>query len=249
LFFSAIRMLLAGFRTLLTVVSVSLYVLVVSPPLLIWARMRGKPDVLYIAGEWGVRMGLALAGIRVRVSGAENILTDRSAVYASNHISNIDPPAMYHALARLHPKLRTLYKAEIRKLPLLVWVFDTAGFVPIERARRDQSLPAVEGAAKALAAGNSFFVFPEGTRSRTGHLLPFKKGSFLMAIAAQAPVVPVTLAGGRDAMRKGSWIVHPVTVTVGFGTPIETRGLTQAERDDLIVRVRAAIESRLPLDG
>lgn len=240
-------MLLAGLRTLTTVLALVLYVFLVAPPLILWALVSGNPLLLYVAGEAGVRMGFALAGIRVQVTGAEHILSHRAALYASNHISNIDPPAVFHALAGLHPRLRTLYKAEIRKLPLLVWVFDCAGFVPIERDKRDQSFAAVQRASEALAAGNSFFVFPEGTRSRTGHLLPFKKGSFLMAIAAQVPIVPVTLSGGRDAMRKGSWIVRPVTVTVAFGPPIETAGLGQDDRDALIARVRAAMEGGLGL--
>ncbi len=197
-------------------------------------------------GDGGVRLAFALVGIRVRVVGVENIQAGRAAVYAANHSSNIDPPAVFTALSRLHPRLQTIYKAELRRLPVLVWAFDAAGFVPIERANREQSLPAMDRAAQSLAAGNSFFVFPEGTRSRTGELLPFKKGGFLMAIAAQAPVVPVTVSGGRDAMRKGSLIIRPVTVTVDFGLPIATSGLTAEDRDVLIGRVRAAIEARLP---
>ena len=82
----------------------------------------------------------------------------------------------------MFPRLRILYKAELRKLPVLVRAFDLAGFVPLERGNRDQSLPAIERAAQALQEGSSFLIFPEGTRSRTGELLPFKKGGFIMAI-------------------------------------------------------------------
>jgi 1-acyl-sn-glycerol-3-phosphate acyltransferase len=237
--------MIAALRTVLAVFAIALYVLVVAPPLLLWAWLVRRPDVLYVAGRIGVRLGFALVGIRLVVRGRERILKGRAAVYASNHNSNMDPPALYLALATLQPRLRTIYKAEIRRIPLLVWVFDTAGFVPVERARPEQSLPAIDGAARALAAGNSFFVFPEGTRSRTGSLLPFKKGGFVMAVNAQVPIVPVTVFGGQAAMRKGSAVIHPVTVTVDIGAPIETAGLSQSDRDALIIRVKAAIADRL----
>jgi 1-acyl-sn-glycerol-3-phosphate acyltransferase len=148
-------------------------------------------------------------------------------------------------LSDIFPRLRILYKAELRKLPILVRAFDLAGFVPLERGNRDQSLPAIERAAAALREGNSFLIFPEGTRSRSGELLPFKKGGFIMALQGQAPVVPVAISGARDAMRKGSFIIRPVRVVVRFGPPIETSGLTLQDRDALIVRSREAVAALL----
>lgn len=88
-------------------------------------------------------------------------------------------------------------------------------------------------------------IFPEGTRSRTGTLLPFKKGGFIMAIKAQAPVVPTAIVGARNAMRKGSFIIRPVTVTVRFSAPIETVGLTIEDRDTLTNTVRDRIATLL----
>ena len=137
-------------------------------------------------------------------------------VFCANHQSNVDPPVLFRAL---HPRLHILYKAELRKLPILGRVFEAGGFVPVDRGNRDEAMASIDGGAASIRAGNSFLIFPEGTRSRTDELLPFKKGGFIMAIEAQAPIVPVAVTGGRAAMRKGSAIVRPVHVTVRIGAP------------------------------
>jgi 1-acyl-sn-glycerol-3-phosphate acyltransferase len=237
--------LIAAIRSLLTYLAVSLYIVLVGPPFLLIALATGRPNLLYQAGLGGVRLGLSLSGITVDIRHPANILRDRAAVYAVNHTSNVEPPVIFAALSPLFPRMRILYKAELRKLPILVRAFDLAGFVPLERGNRDQSLPAIERAADALREGNSFLIFPEGTRSRSGELLPFKKGGFIMALKAQAPVVPVAIKGARDAMKKGSLIIRPVHVTVTFGSPIETTGLTMEDRDALIARARSAVASQL----
>lgn len=237
--------LIAAVRTLATLAGVGLYVLLVAPPALLWTVATRSVHFLYACGGLGVRLGLALAGIKVVARGTEHIQRHSSAVYAANHASNIEPPVLFHALRSLFPHLAVLYKAELRKIPLLVWVFDAAGFVPLERANPGQSLPAVNRAAEALKAGKSFMIFPEGTRSKTGELLPFKKGGFVMAVAAQVPVVPVTITGARNAMRKGSPLVWPATVTVEFAPPVSTAGLLFTQRDEVIQKVRAAIDARL----
>jgi 1-acyl-sn-glycerol-3-phosphate acyltransferase len=230
-------------RTALALLVVSLYILLIGPPGVLWTALSGRNRLLYHAGHLAIRIGFAIVGIRVRLVGAQHILVGRPAVYVSNHGSNIDPPALFSALSGLFPYLRVLYKAELRRLPVLVWVFDIAGFVPVERANRGQSLPAIDRARQALVEGASFLIFPEGTRSPEGTLLPFKKGGFIMAIGAQVPVVPVVISGGRHAMQKGSLLIRPATITVTVKQPIPTTGLVLDDRDGLIARVRASMEA------
>src|SRR6476661_2269455 len=228
-------------RSIATYVALASYVLLAGPPFLLIALVFGQRALLYRVGHLGVRLGLLLSGIRVQVDGTDHIERNRAAVYAVNHTSNVEPPIIFDTLHELFPRLRILYKAELRKLPVLVRAFDLAGFIPLERGNPEQSLPAIDRAAEALRQGNSFLIFPEGTRSRTGDLLPFKKGGFIMAIKAQAPVVPIGISGARDAMRKGSPLIYPVTVHVRIGEPVETSGMTLEDRDALISAVRERV--------
>jgi 1-acyl-sn-glycerol-3-phosphate acyltransferase len=240
-----IATVVAAIRSLATYVLVSLYVLIVGVAALVIALAAGNLSILYGAGVGGVRLGLWLSGIKMRVEGDEYLQRHRAAIYAVNHTSNVEPPLIFLSLRSLFPRLKILYKAELRKLPILVRAFDLAGFVPLERGNREQSLPAIDRAADALRDGSSFLIFPEGTRSRTGALLPFKKGGFIMAIKAQAPVVPIAISGARDAMRKGSPLIRPVEVRIEFGPPIETSEMTLDDRDSLVTHVRDQVAAML----
>ena len=235
------RTAIAAIRSAAAYVGVSSYVAVTAPiGMAVALVFRWKP-ILYIFGHGGVSLGAALAGIKTRVAGRSNVPA-RAVVFCANHQSNIDPPILFNTL---HPRLHILFKAELKKLPLLGKAFQVGGFVPIDRASRDQSMAAIEQVAQSLRDGNSFLTFPEGTRSRTGALLPFKRGPFLMALKAQVPVVPVAVQGGTASMRKGSRIIRPTTVTVRIGTPVETRGMDLADRERLANVVRARVEELL----
>jgi 1-acyl-sn-glycerol-3-phosphate acyltransferase len=225
-------------RSVVTYVVVALYVLIVGPVGMGLAILFKAKGLLYELGHGGVGLALALAGIRYRVSGREQIPRGRAVVFCSNHQSNVDPPVLFQAL---HRRLHILYKAELGKLPVLGKVLQIGEFIPVPREDRDEAFRAIERAADSIRSGNSFLIFPEGTRSRTDELLPFKKGGFVMALGAQAPIVPVAVSGGRASMRKGSWVVRPVRVDVRIGEPIETMGMTLDDRDRLIAIVRERI--------
>jgi 1-acyl-sn-glycerol-3-phosphate acyltransferase len=229
---------------MLAYIAVSLYVLVAAPVGMLVAMTTGWVDFLYILGHAGAQMGFWLAGIRWKVAGKEHVPRDRAVVVCANHQSNVDPPVIFRVV---HPRLRVLYKHEINQIPLLPRAFRMAGFVPIDRHNRESAMRSIELGAASLRAGKSFLIFPEGTRSRTDELLPFKKGGFRMAIKAGAPIVPVAVSGGRAAMVKGSFIIRPVTLTVRIGQPIETRNINVEDRDALIARVRKEIATLLAL--
>ena len=236
--------LVAAVRSFAAYLAVSLYAAVAAPIGMALALTFRWKSLLYVLGHWGVAIGTSLAGIRTRVAGREYLRPGEAMVFCCNHQSNIDPPILFQAL---HPRLHVLFKRELTKLPLLGRAFQIGGFVPIDRASREQSMSAIDQAAASLKEGNSFLTFPEGTRSRTGALLPFKRGPFLMALKAQVPVVPVAIQGGAESMRKGSPIVRPTIVSVRIGVPVETRGMDVSDREKLANMVRSRVEDLLAL--
>lgn len=232
------RTFVTAIRSLVAYAFVIAYLVIIGGPALVIGIATNTHRHLIVLGIACVRVALAILGIRAVVAGAEHIQYDRAALYTVNHASNVEPPVLFAVLRGLTPRLKVVYKAVLRKLPILGRGFDVVGFVPIERENRERATQAIDRAAASVRAGNSLLMFPEGTRSRTGELLPFKKGAFVLAIKAQAPVVPTAIFGAARAMRPGSPLIWPTVVRVHFGAPVETAGLTLGDRDALATRAR-----------
>lgn len=180
------------------------------------------------------------AGIPYRVVGLEGVPIHAPMVIACNHQSWFD---IFLLAAALPGSLRFVAKKELERVPVMGRAMRMSGHVFIDRQNRQAAFGAYEEAAAHIRAGISAVVFPEGTRSRTGELLPFKKGPFVLAIAAQVPLVPVYSAGTFTLMPKGSWRVNPHPIALFFGKPIDTTGLTYEDRERLSVETRRAIEA------
>jgi 1-acyl-sn-glycerol-3-phosphate acyltransferase len=229
-------------RATLVYLFIALFLATVGPVGLVWSLATGRTAFLYRAARLCVRAAGWLGGIRVRIRGREKLEAGRTYLFLSNHQGNCDGPALLHAVPR---DVRALIKKEAMQLPVLGRVMHRVQFVGVDRRDPDAARAAIERAARLLREGLSFIAFPEGTRSRTGELQPFKKGVFVMAIRAGAPVVPITIRRSRDVQAPGAFSIRPGTIDVVFHDPIETAALGVDDRDALVAATRDAIASAL----
>ena len=192
-----------------------------------WANVDWSRDVLKAAGT------------PVLAEGLESIPRGQPLMYASNHSSMFD---IWTLLATLPGSIRMVAKQELFKIPLLGGAMRAAGHIPIDRAARKKAFEAYDKAAKTIREGiSSILVFPEGTRSRTGELLPFKNAPFGLAIAAQVPIVPVYVHHTFEILPKGAWRLRSRPIRLLVGEPIPTAGLQPGDRERLRDQVRAAM--------
>lgn len=203
--------------------------------------LTGRIGLLYWISRQGCLLALRLSGVRLRTEHLDRAFASQPAVFVANHVSNLEPAALFGVL----PRVAFMLKRELGRIPVLGYVMGLGSFIYVDRRDKDSRHKALEQGVAALGKGVSLMIFPEGTRSPDGKLLPFRPGPFTMAIEAEAAVVPVTVLGARNLMRKGSMAIKPGEMTLVFHAPIETRGMTAADRSTLMERARRAIESGL----
>ncbi len=231
-------------RTTIVAVFLSLYTLVLGPPLILLTLITRSATLMYWVGVKGVVFITRAVGMKVCVEGRENIPAG-VCMFAANHTSNADAAAIVGAIPR---RLAIFGRKSLFDIPIVGYAFRLAKFVPVDRGNRDAALASVKQAVEYMNQGFSFLVYPEGTRSPDGRLQQFKKGAFVMAIEAGVPIVPVICSGAHLVMKKKSLVIRAGKVTVKFGKPVDAAGYTIDRRDELARRVHAAIAAELPED-
>lgn len=207
-----------------------------------WCWITGNVLPLYKATRLMLSSSCRLAGVRLGAQGLDCVPPDRACIFMSNHVSNLDPPAL---ISLIPGRTSAFMKRSLMNLPILGIGFRLGEFIAVDRTgNRADAEQSVAEAQRVLAKGVHITTFVEGTRSPDGRMLPFKKGPFFLAMTSGAPCVPVSIYGTESMLRKGSLRIHSGDAHVVFHAPIDPANY--ATRDDLMRAMRAAIASGLP---
>lgn len=218
-----------------------LSLLITGPPLLIWALVTGDANPIYRVGTGLSALGVRLMGVKIEIRGMENMRPGQNYIFMSNHVSNLDPPVLIPAIPG---RCSVLIKKELFRVPVLGAGLKTVAMVPVDRSDREAAIESVNAAITVLHQGLHMVIYPEGTRSDDGRLLPFKKGPFHLAIESGIPVIPVTMLGTRECWPKGQLKLRPGIATAVLHPPIDPR--TYTDREALMTAVRDTIAGALP---
>lgn len=207
-----------------------------------WTLVTGNVLPLYKATHWLVRTSYRVAGIRIRVEGRERVPAGVACIFMANHVSNLDPQAL---IPEIPGRTSAFLKRSLMKIPIAGWGFRLGEFIPVERKGSvTGAQQSVAAAQKLLDKGIHITTFVEGTRSKDGRMLPFKKGPFYLAMQTGAPCIPVSIHGTETMMAKGSLRLKPGTAHIVFHAPLHPGDY--ATREELSEAVRASIASGLP---
>ena len=187
------------------------------------------------------RFGLWMAGVRVEVRGEENV-PPGPVIFMCNHQSNFDILSLFRAIPQ---QFAWLAKEELFRIPIFGHSMARAGYIPLNRGDGRSALKSMTAAAERIRKGTSVVIFPEGTRSSDGALLPFKRGGFIIAAKAGVPVVPCSISGSRVVNPPKRIELYPGVITIRFAAPVTVIARTDAERQELLDRVRGAIAAGL----
>jgi len=231
-------------RTLLVALT-ALVMTALLGPIIMVAKLFGAPQGPTSVYARSIRLWArslnAAAGVRIRVHGKISVDAAHGTVFVANHVSWFD----IFALAAEVPWCSFVAKSELRKIPLFGFAAECAGIIFIDRDNRKAAFESYKVAAAEVQRGRAVIVCPEGTRGFDYHLRPFKKGPFVLAIAAQAPIVPTVVYGTREVMRKGSFWVRSGVVDLHFLEPVPSAGCDYEHRGELMTTVWKRMASEL----
>ena len=215
---------------------------ILAPILIVLRLLTGNENMIYSPVRLFVRLGLWLVGVKVEVTGRERLDPAQAYIFTPTPQSLIEVPLFVTYLGR-NPAYRA--KKEVFKYPIFGYGIGLMGVVPVDRSNSPSAVESAKAATEMLRRGKSYVVYPEGTRSPDGRLLPFKKGAFMMAIDAGVPIVPVSVSGATRIMPKAKIEVHPSTVRLTVHDPIPTTDYSRDNVAELVALTRQQIFSAL----
>jgi 1-acyl-sn-glycerol-3-phosphate acyltransferase len=216
--------------------AVTLYTVVLGTASVLSSLVDRTGDVGHRCARAWSWLILKTTGVRVTVSGLDSLDRRRSYVFAANHQSIYDIPIVF---ASIPYQLRIVAKDSLGRIPFLGWHLRRTGHLLVDRSKPGAAV--LKKMARLVGERHSLIVFPEGTRSVDGTVARFKGGSFMLALEAGVPIVPISIAGSRHVMKKGRLMVCPGEVTVTVHAPIETTAVTRDGVRDLSKTVQARV--------
>jgi 1-acyl-sn-glycerol-3-phosphate acyltransferase len=216
--------------------------LVCAIPAGLYSLLRpGSDFAMRAARLWGRTM-LRAVGARLECAGLEHLSSRMPCIYIVNHQSNVD---IWALLSVIPPPTRFVAKKSLFHIPVLGWAMAATGFIPIDRTNRGRAMRSLKAAADKVRAGRPVLLFPEGTRSRSGALQPFKKGPFHLALQAGVPVVPIVISGSWNVLPPKSLRVSPGPVQVSCLPPVEIGEFLPTDYKGLLGKVHEVMERAL----
>ncbi len=211
---------------------------VLFPLTLVTTLVLGGDSTVWICRHLWSPVLLWAGGAQMVIHGQENVDPKRPTIYVANHQSTLDIPALFVAVPA---NFRYVAKSQLKWVPFIGWYLWFAGHIFVNRSNRQAAISSLQAAGRKIRGGTSIFLYPEGTRSPEGRILPFKKGPFALALEARVPICPVTIEGTRKIMPKNSWNIVPGPVHVKIGKPIDTSGFAAEDREGLARAIREMI--------
>lgn len=233
--------MIASLRMVSAILFMSIAVPLASLFIFPWTLITRDVRLLYGVSMVIVRTMVRLTGTRVKAEGLEKIDPAGTYIFMSNHVSNLDPIILMPLIPR---RTSVLVKKELWRLPVVASAFNLASLVPVERQNRESAIQSVRRATEIMGQGINMMVYPEGTRSTDGRLLPFKKGPFHMAAQTGFSIVPVTMVNTFEILPKGKFAARKGTAKVVFHSPTDPKQFSS--REELMEAIAGAIRSSLP---
>ena len=225
---SDLQIFITSFNTIKFWVVITVLSIVLGICCLLCALWDRSGNTSHLISSLWARLLCQLSGIQVEISGLENILQDRAQVFVANHQGFFD---IFALSGYLPVQIRWVAKASLFKIPFVGWSMKAAGYISVDRSNKKKAYQSFVATVEKIKQGYSVVIFPEGTRSEDGTVGPFKKGGHLLAVRAKAPMVPLTLIGTGNIIKKRSLVIKPGPVRIIISPPVFSDAATAKDKN------------------